>query len=81
MRQISTAWLLLLLLSAGSTLLSLDIVAAPAAGLALLGLAWTKARIILYDYLGLRSALFWRRGFGLVLALYVSGLAVLYAIA
>ena len=78
MDRLSTAWLFLLALSAVSTLLSFDLVPAVAAGTVLLGLAWLKAQIILGDYLGLRRAPFWRRGFSFALTLYAAILLGLY---
>ncbi|MFA5539342.1 MAG: nitric oxide reductase F protein [Gemmobacter sp.] len=48
------------------------------AGAVILGLGWAKARIILGTYLGLDAAPFWRRGFGIVLALYALALLGLY---
>lgn len=79
------AWLLLIALSAGSTALALAVpgLTGPAlavAGAAILTLAWLKARVILSDYLGLRAAPFWRRGFGMVLGFYMIGLLGLYLI-
>ncbi|MBV1863050.1 MAG: hypothetical protein KUG74_01320 [Rhodobacteraceae bacterium] len=41
------------------------------AGCLILVFAWAKARIILADYLGLAQAPFWRRGFNLVLGLFI----------
>lgn len=75
------AWILLLVLSACSTLLALPDLAGPAATLAgatILTLAWAKSRLILDQYLGLAAAPFWRRGFGIVLALYALLLMGLY---
>ncbi len=78
MNRLASAWLVLIGLSAVSTLLSLGLIEGAAAGVILLGLAWFKARIILDDYLGLRAAPFWRRGFSFVLAIYAAGLLGLY---
>lgn len=78
MRHLAIAWLALLVLSLGSTTLSLDVIPTTATGVILLGLALLKARIILSDYLGLRAAPFWRRGFTFVLSLYVTVLFGLY---
>lgn len=78
------AWLVLLALSAGSTALAIAVGAAPsgplaqALGAAILGLAWTKARIVLARYLGLAAAPSWLRGFELVLGLYAALLLGLY---
>lgn len=82
--RILTAWLWLIALSVGSTLLARLVpgLAGPAlrvAGAAILMLAWAKARIILSDYLGLRAAPFWRRGFGFVLGVYMVVLMGLFA--
>lgn len=79
------AWTLLIAASAASTALALAVpglteTTLMAAGAAILTLAWLKARVILSDYLGLRAAPFWRRGFGMVLALYMIGLLGLYLI-
>jgi hypothetical protein len=78
MNRLVTAWLILIALSAVSTLMTLGLINGAAAGVILLVLAWFKARLILGDYLGLRAAPFWRRGFGLVLAVYAAGLLGLY---
>lgn len=73
-----TAWLWLVALSMGSTALALARVEGGAlAGAAILMLAWLKARVILSDYLGLRAAPFWRRGFGMVLGATMLGLLAL----
>jgi hypothetical protein len=71
------AWALLLALSLGSTLLAAFAAggpggAGPVAGAAMLILAWAKARTILTHYLGLSRAPLWRRGFALVLGLYMA---------
>ncbi|MDP3959575.1 MAG: cytochrome C oxidase subunit IV family protein [Pseudorhodobacter sp.] len=76
------AWLILLALSATSTALavagpSLNGWAIPTAAVALLTLAWAKVRVILTDYLGLRAAPVWLRGFSLVIGLYTALLLVL----
>ncbi len=49
-------------------------------GIAILVLAWLKARLILAAYLGLAAAPFWRRGFEIALAAYGLLLAALYLI-
>ena len=79
--SVTTAWLLLLALSAGST-------AAAAGGITglplaqfVLALAWGKARLILNRYLGLLQAPAIARGFALVLALYMVLLTTLAAAA
>lgn len=78
-------WLLgLSLLSTGLALLvdqRLSGGAVTLAGAAILTLSWLKARVILSDYLGLRAAPFWRRGFGMVLAIYMLVLLGLYVAA
>lgn len=71
------AWLTLIALSAGSTLLAYFGAAGVAAGLAILGLAWIKAQVILRVYLGLQNAPSWGRGFALVLAMYMIGIMIL----
>lgn len=66
------AWGALIALSLASTVLSLPAIWAHwpvATGVAVLGLAWQKARIILSQYLGLAQAPAWRRGFELALGL------------
>ena len=78
MNRLAAAWLMLIALSAASTMMSLGLIEGVAAGIILLGLAWFKARVILNDYLGLRAAPFWRRGFGRVLAVYATVLLGLY---
>ncbi len=79
------AWLNLLALSGGSTLIAAAVAgggfsgaARLAAGAAILALAWAKARVILARYLRLADAPFWHRGFQIVLALYATGLLGLY---
>lgn len=77
------AWAFLIAFSAGSTAFALAVpglagTALAVAGAAILTLAWLKARVILSDYLGLRAAPFWRRGFGMVMGIYMIGLLVLY---
>ncbi|MFP7674476.1 nitric oxide reductase F protein [Marivita sp. S0852] len=69
-RSLYIAWALLVALSLGSTALSLSGVYVQwpvAAGVAVMVLAWQKARIILAQYLGLASAPTWRRGFDVAL--------------
>jgi hypothetical protein len=84
MNPVDRAWLVLLALCAGSTGLALAVGAAPAGpmipalGVAILGLAWAKARIVLALYLGLAAAPSWLRGFELILALYAALLLALY---
>lgn len=69
-RSLHIAWLSLIGLSMASTLLSLPALAnfwPVSTGVAVLLLAWQKARIILAQYLGLAAAPTWRRGFNLAL--------------
>lgn len=70
-KSLYIAWGALIGLSTGSTLLTADTIWAqwPAVtGIAVLLLAWQKARIILTRYLGLADAPTWRRGFDFALA-------------
>lgn len=75
------AWGWLIGLSLGSAAVSLwqwpPLLAAAAGGI-ILALAWLKARVILARYLGLAGAPFWRRGFGIALALFCLLLLGLY---
>jgi hypothetical protein len=78
-----TGWLALLVFSFGSTLISVWPVPSQwqaVAGVAILVLAWLKARVILVRYLGLARAPFWARGFGVSLALFCGLLLGLYLI-
>ena len=71
-RTLYIAWVSLIVLSLGSTLLSLSGVWTHwqlAASIATLVLAWQKARIILAQYLGLAAASAWRRGFEFALGM------------
>lgn len=84
---LTRAWIWLLALSLGSTVIAslvgtdrLEGPALPLAGAAILVLSWAKARIILDRYLGLAQAPFWHRGFSTVLGLYALGLLALYLI-
>lgn len=81
------AWLWLVALSLGSTLIAtavsrgaLEGRVLQIAGATILALAWAKARVILDRYLGLAAAPFWHRGFSIVLGLYCLGLLALYLI-
>lgn len=85
MAHVTKAWLLLLALSAASTVLSVAVargaMSGPVAtlgGAAILALAWAKARTILDAYLRLSEAPAVRRGFGLALGLYALLLLGLY---
>ncbi len=81
------AWLWLIGLSLTSTLVAIAVdqrltgAAVTLAGAVILTLSWLKARVILSDYLGLRAAPFWRRGFGMVLGFYMALLLGLYVAA
>lgn len=77
------AWAWLLLLSLASTGAALTVeagFAGPLAGAAILAFGYLKARIILNRYLGLARTAFWRRGFSLVLGVYMLMLLGLYLI-
>ena len=73
--SLTRAWAALVVLSALSTLASLRGVGGGAAVLAVLVLAWAKARIILNRYLRLAQAPAIARGFALSLALFMALLA------
>jgi hypothetical protein len=79
---LTRAWLSLIALSAASALLAAELLPLrqEIAGLGLLALAFAKARVILADYLGLRAAPTWRKGFSVVMALFVAGLGGLFLI-
>ena len=77
------AWIVLIVLSAGSTGIAalrpaLPHGAAMAAGAAILALCWLKARVILGSYLGLDAVPGIRRGFGVVIGLYLAAVLALY---
>ena len=65
------AWMLLVVLSACSTLVAMSGWIGTAATIALLLLSWVKAQLILRHYLGLARAPGWSRGFATVLAFYM----------
>ncbi len=65
------AWIVLIALSMGSTLIAISGQSGLVPALAILVLAWGKARVILRQYLGLAQAPGWSRGFSLVLAIYM----------
>lgn len=70
-RSLLRAWITLLALSLATTFLAGLVDAGQVqimSGLAILILAWAKARIILLDYLGLRRAPYWRGGVVAVIA-------------
>lgn len=75
---LTRAWAALVLLSAASTAVAMLPVARPVAGVAVLALAGVKARVILTRYLGLARAPAIRRGFDVVLALFLTGALGLY---
>ena len=82
-RRLFLAWIGLLALSIASTLLALPTIGPAlqwALGVAVLTLAWLKARIILAQYLGLSAAPFWRRGFEISLGCFCGLLLALYLI-
>lgn len=69
-RSLIIAWGMLIALSLGSTLLSFSGFWTQwpvAAGIAVMALGWQKARIILWQYLGLKQSPTWRRGFDVAL--------------
>lgn len=79
-RGLIRAWVFLLALTAAATLVSLlgGTMAPRLAGVGILVACWLKARIILSDYLDLRRAPEWRRGFDLLTGLVVAVLAGLF---
>lgn len=79
--SVTQAWLSLIALSLGSTLLALFGASGIWAALTILALAWIKAQLILRVYLNLQSAPGWGRGFALVLAIYMSVIMVLALLA
>ncbi|WP_267168711.1 nitric oxide reductase F protein [Sulfitobacter sp. F26169L] len=80
-RSLYIAWAVLVALSIGSTILSVSGIWTRwpiVAGMAVLVLAWQKARIILLQYLGLAEAPSWRWGIEFALALLCLLLLGLY---
>ena len=80
-QRLHIAWGKLMVLTLGSTLLSLPDIwefTPVVAGIGVLVLAWLKARIVLSRYLGLASAPSWQRGFEISLALFCLLLLGLY---
>lgn len=80
---LARAWILLLVLSAGSTAIavalpSLNGAVLRGAVLALLVLAWLKARVILMRYLGLADVPVAARAFQTGLGLFMIAAAALY---
>ena len=65
------AWIVLIVLSMGSTVIAATGLSGLVPALAILALAWGKARVILRQYLGLAQAPGFSRGFSLVLAIYM----------
>jgi hypothetical protein len=81
-RALIHAWLLLLVLSAATTLLTLVNVNSPArsvVGATVLILAGSKARVILARYLGLDASCFWTRVFDMALGFFLVLAFALYA--
>jgi len=76
---LARAWLVLVLLSAASTVLASH--RSGAAMAAILAFAGVKARLVLVRYLGLDRADAARRGFDLILILLVALMGLLLAIA
>ncbi|THD85519.1 nitric oxide reductase F protein [Aliigemmobacter aestuarii] len=74
---VTTAWALLIALSAASTLLAASGLQGAAFTVAVLVLAGWKSRLILGRYLGLAVAPVWQRGFDWILALVLILFAVL----
>ena len=77
------AWALLIALSVAATAVALLRPDAPrwaviAAGAAILGIAWIKARVILGRYLGLDAVPDLRRVFDVVLGLFLAAVLGLY---
>ncbi len=82
-RALYIAWGTLIALSLASTVLALPALWVHwpiATGIAVMLLAWLKARIILTQYLGLAAAPTWRRGFNFALAMLCLLMLGLYLI-
>lgn len=79
--SVTSAWALLVVLSAGSTLAAVSGMTGPLLALTVLALAWGKAQLILNRYLGLAQAPAIARGFALALAIFMAVLATLAAAA
>ncbi len=75
MTRATKAWVLLLALSAASTVLAASGIGGAALVLPVLALSALKAHVILRDYLGLAAAPVWLRGFDLGLALLILAFA------
>lgn len=71
MTRVTKAWALLIALSGASTALAASGLAGAALVLLVLALSGLKAHAILRDYLGLRVAPGWLRGFDFGLALLI----------
>lgn len=77
------AWGALIVLSLGSTVLSMIVLPdlwVAVAGVSILVLAWIKARIVLARYMGLARAPAWQRGFDICLGLFAAMLIGLYLV-
>ncbi len=77
------AWMWLVVLSGGSTVVTLTIsqgLDRRIAAALILVLALSKSRVILAQYLGLSQAPSWRRGFNVVLGIYFLMLLLLFLI-
>ncbi len=70
-RDLTRAWLLLIALSGLSTAVALTGKSGLTVSLLILALAWAKALVILNDYLGLRSAPNWKRGFAMAIGVFM----------
>ncbi len=82
--SINRAWSLLISLSLASTAMAKLIsnnTYVTYGALLVMAAAWIKARVILNEYLELKHAPFWRRGFGVALTLFMLAAAGLYLIA
>jgi len=76
---LTRAWMLLIALSLGSTLVAASGLSGRWLAVLVLPLAWAKAQVILTRYLGLAQAPAVARGFALVLALFMAALIGLAA--
>lgn len=83
-KRLVMTWVMLAVLSIATTTLTLASsigVARYAIALGVLILAGTKARLILQNYLNLRTSSFWTRGFDLSIGLFLAFAFVLYVAA
>ncbi len=78
---LTRAWLILIALSMATTVFA-GVLPEAGAGfvVTVLVLAGVKSRVILSDYLGLRTAPTFRRGFGMILVGFLSLAMLLYAL-